>query len=118
MSNDDERVPLEACTLPGTIKVTPAALKLAEQFQAAVPVGWIVAFSWHDGQRIKANKDAPWVDMGPGLGLGAYEIGGIPEEAIYHSGSLRYAVLIRKEIVDSHPEGLIDLDGPRSVVLR
>ena len=58
------------------------------------------------------------MDKGPGLGLGAYKVGDIPEEAIYHAGPFRYAVLIRKEIVASHPQRTIDLDGPRSVVLR
>jgi hypothetical protein len=52
------------------------------------------------------------------MDLGAYRIGQIPEEAIYHEGSFRYAVLIRQEIVDAHPEKTIDLDGPRRVVLR
>ena len=75
-------------------------------------------FTWYDGQRERASKNAPWVDKGPGLGVGAYKNGDIPKEAIYHAGSFRYAVLIRQEIVEGHPERLIDLDGPRSVVLR
>ena len=118
MPDDNEGVSIEGCTLPGTIRVTRPALELAERFLAAVPAGYIVAFSWHDGERVRASKDSSWVDNGPGMGLGAYRIGQIPEEAIYHSGSFRYAVLIRPEIVDAHPEKIIDLDGPRSVVLR
>lgn len=116
-SDDDERVPLEACTRPGTIKVTDRALKLAERFQAAVP-GWIVAFSWYDGSRTRASKDAPWVNTGPGLDLGAYRIGQIPEEAIYRAAGLKYAVLIRKEILKKHPERIIDLDESGNLVLR
>ncbi len=118
MTSNDESVPLEACTLPDTIKVTEPALELAKQFQASVPAGGIVAFFWYDGRRERASKDAPWVDKGPGLELGAYEIGDIPKEAIYHSGSFPYAVLIRKEIVDNHPERTIDLIGPRRIILR
>ena len=118
MPNDDEHVPLPSCTLPGTIKVMPAALELAKQFQASIPAGWIVVFRWYDGRRERTSKDAPWVDKGPGLGLGTFEIGDIPEEAVYQAGSFHYAVLIRKEIVDNHPERTIDLIGPREVILR
>lgn len=117
MSNDDEPVPLEACTLPGTINVTDRALRLAERFQAAVPSGWIVAFSWCEGRRMRANKTAPWVDQGPGLDLGAYRVAQIPEEAVYQTGSLSYAVCIWKEIVESHPERTIDLDERGNPVL-
>lgn len=118
MPSDDERVPLEACTPPGTIKVTDRALRLAEQFQASVPAGWIVAFSWHEGERRRASKDAPWEDMGPGLDLGAYRICQIPEEAVCHMGTLSYAVLIWKEIVESHPEKTIDLNEAGNVIFR
>ena len=118
MASDDESVSLEACTLPGTIKVTEPALELARQFQASIPVGWIVAFSWYDGRGERASKDAPRVDKGPGLGLGAFEIGDIPEEAIYHAGSFRYAVLIRKEIVENHPQRTIDLDERGNTTLK
>ncbi len=118
MSNDDEAVPLEACTLPGTIEVTGAALEFAKQFQASIPAGWIVVFSWLDGRKTRASNDTPWIDLGPGLGVGAYRNNQIPQEAIYHDGAFRYAVLISTEIVEDHPERLIDLDGPRSVVLK
>lgn len=118
MPSDDERVSLEACTLPGTIKVTDRALQLAERFQTAVPSGWIVSFSWYDGGRTRASKDAPWEDTGPGLDLGGYRVGQVPEEAIYHAGSLSYTVLISKEVVESHPERTIDLDESGKLVLR
>ena len=118
MSSDNERVPLEACTLPGTIKVTRPALELAEKFQASIPAGWIVVFDWYDWGRTRASKDAPWIETGPGLDLSAFRIDQIPAQAIYRAEALRYAVLIPKKVVDSHPEKLIDLDGPRSVVLR
>ena len=117
MSSDDEPVPLEACAPPGTIKVTERALQRAALFQASVPSGWIVAFSWVEGRRMRASKDAPWVDQGPGLDLGAYRIGQIPEEAIWNSGPLRYAVLIWKNIIDSHPKKTIDLDERGNPVL-
>lgn len=118
MTNDDGPIPLEACTLPGTITVTGGALALAERFHAAVPFGWIVAFSWHDNERVRASKDAPWEEKGPGIGLGAYQIGQIPEEALYNAGALSYAVLISKEVVENHPERTIDLDESGKVVFR
>ena len=118
MPDNDELIPLEACTLPGTISVTRSALEYAARFQTAVPSGWIAAFSWHDGERVRASKDLPWVDNGSGVHLGAYRTKQIPEEAIYRSGSLHYAVLIRKEIVESHPQKTIDLDDSGRVVLR
>jgi hypothetical protein len=117
MSSDNDPVPLEACTPPGTIDVTDRALKRAAQFQSSVPLGWIVAFSWYEGSRSRASKDAPWVDQGPGLDLGAYRIGQIPKEAICHTDSLSYAVLIWKEIVDRHPKRTIDLDERGNPVL-
>lgn len=75
-------------------------------------------FNWFDGIETKANKDAPWVDEGPSLDLGAYRIGQIAEEAIYHAGSFRYAVLIRKDIIESHPEKTIELDARGRPILR
>lgn len=118
MTDDDVPVPLEACTLPGTIKLTDRALKLAEEFQTAVPSGWIMAFASYEGSRMRASKDAPWVDTGPGIDLGGYKIGQIPAEAVYRHGSLSYAVLISKEMVASHPEKTIDLDDAGKIVLR
>lgn len=118
MSSDDDAVPLEYCTRPGTIKVTPSALALAQQFQAAVPAGWMVAFIWYDGQRQRASKDAPWVDVGPGLGLGTYRASDIPAEAVYQAGPLRYGVIVQQEVVDRHPEKTIDLDARGNPILR
>lgn len=71
---------------------------------------------WVDGRRTRASEDAPWEDEGPGLDLGAYRVGQIPQEAIYRAGSLGYAVLMRKEIVDSHPNKTIDLDEGGNLV--
>ena len=118
MSNNDECIPIEVCKLPGTMRVTRPALALAEQFQASVPAGWIVAFSWHDGERVRASKDAPWVDNGPGMHLGAYRIQQIPEQAICRAGSLHYAILVREETLANHPQKTIDVDELDHVVLR
>ena len=118
MSGDDKPVPLEACTRPGTIKVTPRALESAQPFASALPAGWIVAFDWYDGRRVRAGKDAPWVDTGPGVDVGAFKTSQIPKEAVYRDGPFPYAVLIRKEIVDGHPQKTIDLDAGGHMVFR
>ena len=118
MSNDDERVPIEVCRLPGTMTVTRPALTLAEQFQASIPAGWIVVLSWHDGERVRISKDAPWVDNGPGMHLGAYRIQQIPEQSICRAGSLCYAILIRDEILANHPLKTIDVDELGHVIIR
>ena len=118
MSADDEPVSLKGCAFPGTVKVTRSALMQAERFQTVVPAGWIVTFFWSDGQRMKANKDAPWVDLGPGLDLGAYRNTQIPEEAVFTGESLRYAVLILKEILDAYPEKVVDADATGKIILR
>jgi hypothetical protein len=118
MSSDDDAIPSEFCTRPGTITVTRPALDLAQQFQTSVPAGWMVAFIWYDGQRERASKDAPWVDVGPGLGLGTYRTGDIPAEAVYQAGSLRYGVIMQQAVVDRHPEKTIDLDTRGNPVLR
>ena len=110
--------PLEECTRPGTIQVTPRALDFAKRFQAAVPAGLIVVFSWYDDERGRASKDASRVDKGSGLDLWAYRVEQIPEQAVYHAGSFPYAILIPRAVVESHPRKTIDLDGPRNVVLR
>jgi hypothetical protein len=115
--SDDEPIPLAACTLPNTILVTDRALKLAEQFQASIPSGWIASFAWFEGRGVRASKDAPWQDQGAGLDLCAYRIGEIPAEALYHAGTFSYAVLIWKNIVDSHPKRTIDLDDRGNPVL-
>lgn len=118
MSGDDEPVPLEACTRPGTIKVTQRALERAHPFASGLPAGWMVAFHWSDGQRMRVSKDAPWIEMGPGVDLGAYKASQLPSEAIYREGPFPYAVLIRKTIVDAHPEKTIDLDAGGHMVFR
>ena len=98
--------------------MTPRALDLAKRFQADAPAGLIVVFSWYDGERVRAGKDAPWADKGSGLDLWAYRVEQIPAEAVHHEGSFRYAVLVPKEVIESHPQGTIDLDGSRNVILR
>ena len=118
MSSDSDAIPVEACAPPGTIRVTDRALKRARQFQDAVPFGWISTFLWCDGREKRASKDAPWEDQGPGLDLGAYRVEQIPKEAVCTAGSLKYAVCISKDIIDSHPERTIDLDKTGSLVLR
>jgi hypothetical protein len=118
MSEDNECVSIKGCTLPGTINVTPQALDLAKRFQTAVPSGYIVTFSWYDGERVRASKTAPWVDNGPGIDLGAYSVEQIPEEAVYQAGSFRYAVLIRKDVVDRYPNKTIDLDASGNPILE
>ena len=116
MVGDDKPVPLEACTRPGRIKVTLRALGSAQPFASALPAGWIAAFGWYDGQRMRASKDAPWVETGPGVDVGAYKASQIPVEAIYREGPFPYAVLIRKEIVEAHPDRTIDLDAGNHMV--
>ena len=118
MSSPEESVPIVECAPPGTVAISPAAMALAERFQAAVPAGFIVAFSWHDGERVRASKDAPWVDKGPGVGLGAYRTIQIPEEAVCHSSSINYAVLIRQAVLDDHPEKRVYLDDTGRMILK
>lgn len=118
MADDLVSVSLDGFTPPGTIRVTEAALELAKKFQASIPAGWIVVFRWYDGRRERASKEAPWVDMGPGLDLGTFQTGDIPEKAFYHAGSFRYAVLIRADIVESHPLKTIDLMGSGRLALQ
>ena len=114
---DNECVPLEACTFPGEIKLTPRAMEYLTRFNSNVPAGWIAAFDWYDEGRFKASKDSPWIETGPGLDLGAFRTNQIPEEAVYRSGSLRYAILIWKRIVDSYPQKTIDLDDRGNPIL-
>ena len=116
--NDDDPIPLKECALPGTVKVTSRALELAERFQAAIPTGWIVVFNWFDGGRTRVGKDAPWINTGPGLDLGAYRTSDIPEEAVYHEGSFRYAVLIREDVIESHPQKTIDVSELDHIVFK
>ncbi len=117
-SEDDEAVPLSECALPGTLTVTDRAIGLAKRFQAAVPSGYIVAFSWYDWGKSRANKDAPWVETGPGLDLGAYKIHQIPQAAVWSEDTFRFAVLIRPDVLAAHPAKTIDFNSAGKVVLE
>ena len=114
----DERVSLEVCALPNSLTVTRRAVRRAERFQSVLRPGRIVVFSGYDSSWMRASEDAPWVDTGPGVDLQAYWVEQIPEEAIWRAGSLRYAVLISRQLVDSLPERTIDLDETGRPVLR
>ena len=56
--------------------------------------------------------------MGSGVDLGAFKTSQIPKEAIYREGPFPYVVLIRKQIVDGHPQRTIDLDAGGHMVFR
>jgi hypothetical protein len=117
-SDNNGRIPLDTCAMPGTLAVTPPALDLAKQFQASVPTGWIVTFNWFDGGRTQANRNAPWVETGAGLDLCAYKIGQIPDEAVHYADRFRYAVLIGQKTVAKYPQKTIDLDEAGNPILR
>ncbi len=68
---------------PGSIEITPAAMKLARDFSIAArqvdpQFDWVIVFEWFEERRVRENATSQWIDLGAGLDLGAYAPQDIP----------------------------------------
>lgn len=117
--------PYEYFTPPGVVGVSEAALTMSREFDEHVKRtisadGWVVGFEWFTRQRVRLRPDAPWEDLGPGLGLGAYARSDVPPGAIHRVDGVAFVIKIPREVYAASPERLIDVDptAPSKFVLR
>lgn len=112
---DYTKPPLSYYTPPGIVRVSPEAVKMARDLDYTVrrlpnvrdP---LVAFDWSTRRSTRAGPDAPEVEHGPGLVLGAGERSDAPSEAIQTVDGLAFTVMIPREVYERSRERLIDVD--------
>ena len=113
---DFTKPPLSYYAPPGVIRVSPEALKMARDLDYTIrrmrQVGDpLVSFEWSTGRSARPSPDAPWQDLGPGLGLGAGERADVPAEAIQTVEGLDLAIKVPADIYERSRERLIDVDS-------
>ena len=108
---------------PGLVRVSPSALKQAQDFSEAVQKlrpgeEWVVVFDWATARSYRNKNETIEHDLGPGLDLGAAERHEVPEEVIESNGDFKFAVQIPVEILQKSLERLIDIDENQKLILR
>jgi hypothetical protein len=107
----------EGFTPPGIVTISPAALKMAQEFgdhvrreQAAKD--WIVCFDWADSRAMRIPRPSGRMqELGPGFDLAAYERRFVPAKAIQSSNGVTFAVKIPSRVWLNSARRLIDADA-------
>ncbi len=101
-------------TLPGIIKVSPAAIKFARAFDETIKRtqrgDWVVAFDWAESVSVRRGPDEPSQDIGACLAVGAFERHQIPPGFTQTIDGLEFAIKIPKEVWEQSVHRLIDID--------
>jgi hypothetical protein len=100
-------------TPPGTIKLSPAALKLARDFATTTKDmgnNLVPVFDWAMSITYKLAPDAPPQEAGDCVMLGALERHKIPHGFIQSVDGVEFAIEIPPQIWQKCPERLIDVD--------
>lgn len=109
------RIAVDHFAPPGTVTVSPSALKLARQFDEHIRDGrrneaWLTTFSWADARQVQQADTENWEDMGPGLDLGAFERDQVPPEVIHSVDGMEFAIMIGASVYEAAEQRLIDRD--------
>jgi hypothetical protein len=115
MASNRFRSPPRHFVAPGSVKVSPAAWKLAREFDERVRRSksydeWVICFNWGDSRGIRRRVDGPMEDVGPGLDIVAYDRADVPTEFVQLNGGIAYAIQIPSRIYEPSTERLIDVD--------
>src|SRR5215207_3642676 len=115
MEPDHDKLAEEFFTPPGTVTVSPAALKMVREFggrvrRAPSDGSWISGFEWFFARSVRPRLEAPWEEMDPGLGLGAYARSELPPKAVQRIGGVELVTKIPRRVYESSTERLIDVD--------
>lgn len=116
MPPDYTRPPYSFFAPPGTVHVSAAALAMACAFADATrharpDRGWIVTFDWAESRSARdPRRGGPWVELGAGLDLVAFERSDIPPGVTETIDDLEFAIKIPAQIVAAAIVRLIDVD--------
>ena len=110
--------------MPGTMRVTAAALAYAQEFAASIGASqdgrYVTTFDWAQSIGVRENAEASLEQLGPCLLLASYERRDVPPNAIQRVGQFEFAVKIPPQIWKESQRRLIDVDKsqPFGLVLR
>src|SRR5215216_1066930 len=115
MKSDRAKLSDDFFTPPGAVSVSPAALKMVREFGARVgrapsDGSCVTGFEWCFARSVRSRPDAPWEDVGPGLGLGAYTRSDLPPQVIQRIEGVELVIKIPQDIYEGSTERLIDVD--------
>ena len=99
--------------VPGTVKVSAAALKRAGDLDYTVKRrsgDWVVVFDWAQSVSIKRGPDQPSENIGACLTLGAYRRHQIPAGFTQVVDDIEFAMKIPADVLAQSTERLIDID--------
>ena len=101
---------------PGAVKISQTALELAREFAAQVEAGsqgrpQMIVFDWSDSRAVRQPLGGPWVDLGAGLDLAAYDLQDIWDDLIQEIDGVRFAVKISRHVYEASSLRLIDTDS-------
>jgi hypothetical protein len=115
MGPDYTKPPYSSYAPPGTVRVSAAALAMArdfsEQVRRAKSTGdQLIAFDWAISRGVRRRVDGPMEEIGPGLDLVSFGLGGTPKEVIQRVAGVTFAVRIPRHIYEASAQRLIDID--------
>lgn len=116
MPADYTKPPYSFFASPGTVRVSAAALAMARTFadatrRARPDRGWVVTFDWAESRSVRdPRRGGPWVELGAGLDLVAFERRDIPPGVTETNDGLEFAIKIPAQIVAAAILRLIDVD--------
>ncbi len=99
---------------PGIVRVSEAALQLAQEFATASGAGpdgrRVATFDWAQSITISDHAGAPEQEVGPCFILGAYEREDVPPDCIARVGQFQYAIRMPRDVLAPGGERMIDGD--------
>jgi hypothetical protein len=98
---------------PGSVEVSPAALKYAREFSDAA-IGrsgdHVVAFDWAQSVVVRPGPGKPSENIGDCLMLAAYNASDVPRGFVHKTDGTEFAIRIPREVLQASARRLIDID--------
>ncbi len=112
--SDNDNQDIGNYNVPGTVRVSDAALERAREFAEALSATgpnsrFLVVFHWSTA-RSERFPDGKENHYGPGLDLGADRRETYPAAALNDGGGFQYAIYIPKDVLEASEHRLIDFE--------
>jgi hypothetical protein len=71
---------------------------------------WVLSFDWGDARSVRRRIDGPMEDVGPGMGIVAYDRADIPTAFVQQKDGIAFVIKIPSRIYELSAQSLIDVD--------
>jgi len=109
---DEQKFLEDVFIVPGSVRISDAALNMAQETRAALGAGsrYVLTFDWAQSIAITEPGETEAKPVGPCLTLSGYDRVDVPPDCIVREGELEFAVRMPREVLAQCEKRFIDVD--------